>query len=168
MASTTKQPTSPTSRDTKGSISRKKVQKSCCLAPWISWFSRKMEKKIALPVENCMRIRRSKECKIFFGGYFFPYYLGIQRGLFFFRTSSYKAANKECVWGVPAKNVFFLLMQCAFSHILHKIFKISKIFKIFKIFKKCQIRISAIKKSPMIPIKWGFMGKNAHPPLVCS
>ena len=166
MGSRTKQPTSPTSRDTKGSISRKKVQNSYCLAAWISWFSRKMEKKIALPVENCLRIRRSRECKKIFGGSFLPYYLGIHRGLFHsFCTSSYKAANKEYVWGVPAKNAFFLLMRYAFSNILYKIFKFSKILKIFQ---KCKIWIFAIKTSPTVPIKWGFMGKNAHPPLVCS
>ena len=78
--------------------------------------------------------------------------------LFFLGTSKY-------VWGVPAKNVFFLLMRYAVSHILNKIFKFSKILKIFQ---KCQIRIFAIKTSPTVPIKWGFMGKNAHPPLVCS
>ena len=59
------------------------------------------------------------------------------------------------------------LFECDFTYFQKKI-KFFKFFIFFQIFKKCQIWTSAIKTSPMVPIKWGLMGENAHPPLVCS
>ena len=85
--------------------------------------------------------------------------------LFLSPTPLYRASGDKRSEASQVKIAFFLLMRYAFSHILQNFFKFSKFFKIFK---KCQIQISAIKTSPTVPIKWGFMGKNAHPPLVCS